>query len=698
MKKQIHIKHVVATLLTSVSSVAFLSAQINSCVPCGTGSDGAFTASANTTLVGGTYNYTTFTINSGVTVSITGTQPLVIRCSGAVFINGILEANGGNGANGVTYVSGGIGGVGVAGGQNGGNGTYSTSLGGMLAQNGFGAGGSNNAGNAWSGGGGAGYSAVGSSSGNSGGGFGGPIYGDAQLSAVLGGSGGGGGSGGFSCGSGGGGAGGGYIEISSCVSITIGATGLVRCNGGNGGSDGTGNCGGGGGGSGGAVWLASPTVINNGGIRALAGTGGASSVAGPPYYGTGANGALGRIRIDGSFSGSGSLIPATFYASSPLVVTASSNQTICAGNSVTMTASSIGGNGSPTYVWNPGNIAGNSATVSPTTTTTYVVTATDINGCTSTSSVTVTVNPLPVVTLSGSNTLCSNDSVVLTGSSGGTSQWYLNGVAISNATNNTYTATASGVYNMIKTNVSGCSDSATTGITVVGVAAPIVALGNNITQCGGTVVLDAQNAGSTFLWNTAATTQNITVNASGTFDVTVTNANGCEASDTISVVINALPVVTFSLADTLCVVDGPSTLTGNPSGGTFSGPGVNGNQFEPATAGVGMHVVTYTYIDSNACTASVMDSVLVDICLGNMVPVATNVFTMYPNPSHGNISLQTSVSGTLEIFDVLGAKVYANTIKAGQVQQIELSNQAAGVYLVRLTHAQGTSMDRLVIE
>lgn len=77
---------------------------------------------------------------------------------------------------------------------------------------------------------------------------------------------------------------------------------------------------------------------------------------------------------------------------------------------------------------------------------------------------------LPVVTLSPSPTalLCPTvGSVLLTGTSGGTSQWYLNGAPISGATNSTYSATAVGLYNMTKTNTSGCSDSAAVGTTVI---------------------------------------------------------------------------------------------------------------------------------------------------------------------------------------------------------------------------------------
>src|SRR3989338_7822771 len=95
------------------------------CFSSGDGTDGGYIASSNTTLAGGTYNFSSFTIDPGVTVTVTGSAPLIVYCTGAATINGILTASGGNGADGVTYTNGGRGGIGVAGGGNGGNGSFS---------------------------------------------------------------------------------------------------------------------------------------------------------------------------------------------------------------------------------------------------------------------------------------------------------------------------------------------------------------------------------------------------------------------------------------------------------------------------------------------------------------------------------------------------------------------------------------------
>jgi hypothetical protein len=131
----------------------------------------------------------------------------------------------------------------------------------------------------------------------------------------------------------------------------------------------------------------------------------------------------------------------------PNITSNSSASSACSGTPVTLTAG-----GANTYSWTPGNLSGATVTVTPTVSTsnpgtplvnTYVVTGTNTNGCFSTSTVSVTANPLPVVTLTANpnitslypglhTTLTAN---VTPTSSNTTYQWYLNGDPIAGATN-----------------------------------------------------------------------------------------------------------------------------------------------------------------------------------------------------------------------------------------------------------------------
>ncbi|MFN7014220.1 MAG: T9SS type A sorting domain-containing protein, partial [Bacteroidia bacterium] len=144
-------------------------------------------------------------------------------------------------------------------------------------------------------------------------------------------------------------------------------------------------------------------------------------------------------------------------------VTASPNQTICSGNSVTLSANASGGTGPYTYVWNPGNQTGNSITVSPTSTTTYSVVATDANNCSGSATTTVNVTPIPVTVVTPTNvTICIGQSTVLTASGGTTYVWSTGGTNATETVNPTATTT----YSVIAFNGSCMGNTATATVTV----------------------------------------------------------------------------------------------------------------------------------------------------------------------------------------------------------------------------------------
>ncbi len=94
-----------------------------------------------------------------------------------------------------------------------------------------------------------------------------------------------------------------------------------------------------------------------------------------------------------------------------------------------------------------------------------------------------------------------------------------------------------------------------------------------------------------------------------------TDTNGCSGSASDMVEVFALPNVTFTAPADLCVNAGvQSGLSGGmPTGGTYGGPGVTDNggtyDFDPATAGIGIHTITYDFTDINGCSGSASDMV-----------------------------------------------------------------------------------------
>ena len=147
---------------------------------------------------------------------------------------------------------------------------------------------------------------------------------------------------------------------------------------------------------------------------------------------------------------------------------------------------------------------------------------------------------------------------------------------------------------------------------------PTVDLGADTAICAmETLTIDAgAGAGYTYLWTSngdtlAATTSSIVTDSAATYTVEI-NAPAGMAYDTIVVAVNPLPVVSFTgLASSYCNNEMAATLVGTPANGVFSGNGVSGSMFDPATSGLGSQVVTYTYTDSLACTNFAADTTMV---------------------------------------------------------------------------------------
>ncbi len=499
-----------------------------SCFNAGNGSDGVYNATSNTTIAGGTYNFTSFSISPGVTVTATGNEPLVILVTGNVNIQGTLSVKGGNGANGIVNITYGGGGIGVAGGSNGGDGSYNNFNWSASASWGYGIGGGGG-GQDFGGGGGGGYGTNGAASGNSTGGQAGATYGDAQISVLQGGSGGGGGSGGFSSGGGGGGAGGGAIEISCGGSVTIASGAIINANGGNGGNAGT-HVGGGGGGSGGSILIKSVQVINNGLITAVGGTGGTSQSFLTGRFG--GNGGNGRITIDHEIpiTGTGTYNPA-IGSEQPLLIQplvqaiALPDTEVCEGNQVMLFAD---GNAS-SYIWTNG--VSDSVAFTPVNGGWYIVTASSGGSCIAKDSIFLIIASSPAVSpyaIPGTS-LCEGETVTLFGGGNDVNYTWSDGIEDGTA----FIPVNSGTYNVTATNASSCTAIASIEITVHD--NPIVDLGVDIEASSFPVTLDAGAGFTDYQWSTGDETQTISVDFSGEYAVTVSDVNGCSATDSIEV-------------------------------------------------------------------------------------------------------------------------------------------------------------------
>ena len=230
--------------------------------------------------------------------------------------------------------------------------------------------------------------------------------------------------------------------------------------------------------------------------------------------------------------------------------------TKCANDAaVTITATPLQ-TGTYNYVWtvpagatNPGNVQSFSATVAGT----YSVTITDkTSGGAGSGSATLTISAspaVPTVSAGGPTTFCSGGSVVLTATSATANQWYKDGIAITGATNATYTANAGGSYTDTVTNVGGCkAGSAVTKIVAVVVPTP------TISQQADTLISSAASGNQWYLNSTAiagAVNQKYKLLNTGTYTVKVTDANGCSSALSVNfpAVITAVNTVNVNSTD-----------------------------------------------------------------------------------------------------------------------------------------------------
>jgi len=186
----------------------------------------------------------------------------------------------------------------------------------------------------------------------------------------------------------------------------------------------------------------------------------------------------------------------------------------------------------------------------------------------------------------------------------------------------------------------------------------------------------------------------VTFANTGNFNVALTVSNGTN-SNTVEVenyiTIFELPEVTMASIEIQCINWPAFELTqGSPQGGEYSGPGVANGMFDPALAGIGAHLITYTYAGSNDCENSAQIEVVVDACTGLTESFPKSTLEIYPNPTTSNstitFSLNQNRTVNISIFNVDGKFVgeLANeSFTTGKHQvQMDLNELRPGVYFV----------------
>jgi len=332
------------------------------------------------------------------------------------------------------------------------------------------------------------------------------------------------------------------------------------------------------------------------------------------------------------------------------------NTNICAGSSTILSTS-----GFTTYLWSNGSVNA-SINVSPPVTTTYTVTVTDANGCTSTAAQIVNVTASPPVTINGNTAFCPGGSSLLDAGSGFAQYLWSTG-----STGQTITATTAGTYTVTVADGAGCSNTAAISISIL--PNPIVNISGSSTFCtGSSSTLNAGSGFTQYLWNTGSTTQTLAVTSAGIYDVTVTNANGCTGSNQINVTESTSlnPNIVGNL--NFCV--GETTVL-DAGTGYASYSWNNGGLTQTISVSMsGNYSVTVT--DSSGCTGETDATVAVN-----------------PNPVVSITGVANICSGQNSTLDA-GSGFTGYLWNDGSTGQT-LTASTAGTYSVTVTDANGCS-------
>ena len=357
---------------------------------------------------------------------------------------------------------------------------------------------------------------------------------------------------------------------------------------------------------------------------------------------------------------------------SPLVatITPGNATSFCSGDSVILSV-----NTASTYQWSSG---ANTQNITVYSAGNYAVLITDNNGCIDTSdTVAVTVFNLPTanVIANGSIVFCQGDSVELSSSLSDTYLWNTN-----ESTQNIF-VDSSGSYSVTVTDMNGCSQTSSAIVITVNPLSDANLMANGFTSfCMGDSVQLSVDVASSYQWSTTETTQQIFVSTTGSYFVTITDANGCESP------VDSITVTVFSLPATPIISVNGSVLTS--SSGSGNQWYLDGNLISGAT-GQNYNVIqngvyTVEVADGNGCTSVSAPFNFTNLTIWENTN-ETSV-KIYPNPNNGEFIFHIqSLSREKDLYsgfiiDSQGNVVYnLNSVSVGDYT-IDLSKLSSGIY------------------
>ena len=400
-----------------------------------------------------------------------------------------------------------------------------------------------------------------------------------------------------------------------------------------------------------------------------------------------------------SVSGCDSLIVTTTTLSSLPFLTMTNDTSICENTPV-----QLFGTGGVTYSWSSGTGLSDSTIANPiatiNSTTTYVLTIANTDGCTVTDSVTVTVVPTPVLSLPDTVAICQGDTTQIIVSGVGTFTWApAPGISSTTISNPLLFPVSTTLYVLTVTNSVGCS--MTDSVLVIVENNPIITISSAVEICEGESVSLSATGGVNYLWTPSSSLNDNTIpnpiampSMTTTYQVQVSSPIGCTSFGSVTVTVN--DTITPYIVQT-----NDTILTAFPNNGigytwfyadTFFNVGsgfliynVGANQVDIDSAGYYRVRVT----DANGCTFE-SETVFIDV-VSTEQPVSIQNLTLMPNPTRNYVDVRfdniKSQSIEIVLYNKTGQRVYEQMTNIGvgnHIERLDLGNLPSGVYMVRI--------------
>jgi hypothetical protein len=383
---------------------------------------------------------------------------------------------------------------------------------------------------------------------------------------------------------------------------------------------------------------------------------------------------------------------ATVYVNPLPIADAGNDVEICIGNDVALTAS-----GGVKYLWNTGDTLA-STIVAPVLSQQYDVLVTDSNGCMNTDDVFVTVNELPLVSAGNDRIICAGDSVIVF-ATGADNYIWSNGQTDPAFVD--YPA-ASTAYVVLGTDANGCSN--TDEMTVTVYALPDVSVSGNTEICFGNIVELTASGAAVYIWEETDTTATfIRLPVFNTdYSLEAIDSNGCSSTISVGVTVNDIyNADIIGLDEFYCSNRQSVFLEAFPSGGVFSGNGVNGSNLNPYEAGEGAHTITYVFTDINGCASIDTAAIEIITCPGIDEDNIIASLKVYPNPFSENIMIEwlnnSETIHAVTLFDIAGKEIATKEYHTtGNIQFETPHHLPAGNYTLQIQTEQATYKMKMI--